>query len=138
MQIAFPAIVETARPAARWRSRLTLSLLLASIFLTALALRASGLDTYGFSEDEVAKLRAIEAYRRGDFAANAEHPMLMKLTMWASLTLTDQWNRLAPSLAIAPEIALRLPNALAGSATTLAIYGAGSLLLGPAVGLVAA
>jgi hypothetical protein len=138
MHIAVPATVETARPAARWRSRLTLSLLLASIFLTALAVRASGLDTYGFSEDEVAKLRAIDAYRSGDFTANAEHPMLMKLAMWASLASADQWNRLAPSLPIAPEIALRLPNALAGSATTLAIYGAGSLLLGPAVGLVSA
>src|SRR5690242_3521074 len=98
MHIAFPATVETARPAARWRRRLTLSLLLASIFLTALSLRAYGLDTYGFSEDEVAKLRAIEAYRRGDFTPNAEHPMLMKLAMWASLASADQWNRLAPSL----------------------------------------
>jgi hypothetical protein len=121
-----------------WRSRLPLQLLLAFIVLTALGLRLNGLDTYGFSEDEVAKLRAIEGYRRGDFSPNAEHPMLMKLMMWGSLAATEQWNRMAPALPIAPETALRLPNVIAGAATTLAVYGAGSLLLGSAAGVVAA
>ena len=138
MHIVSPATVEAARRSVGWRSRLPLQLLLAFIALTALSLRLDGLDTYGFSEDEVAKLRAIEAYRRGEFSANAEHPMLMKLTMWGSLATAEQWNRLAPSLAIAPETALRLPNVIAGAATTLAVYGAGSLLLGSATGIVAA
>lgn len=138
MHIVSPATVEAARPRLGWRSRLPLHLLLASIVVTALGLRLDGLDTYGFSEDEVAKVRAIEAYRRGDFSPNAEHPMLMKLMMWGSLAAAEQWNRMAPSLAVAPETALRLPNVIAGAATTLAVYGAGSLLLGSAAGLVAA
>ena len=138
MHTALPATVKTVPPATGWRSRLPLQLLLAFIVLTALALRLDGLSTYGFSEDEVAKLRAIDAYRRGDFSANAEHPMLMKLTMWASLNLADVWNRAAPSLIIVPETALRIPNAIAGAATALAVYGAASLLLGPVVGILAA
>jgi hypothetical protein len=33
-----------------------------------------GLSVNGFTQDEVAKLHAIEAYRQGDFSANAETP----------------------------------------------------------------
>ena len=138
MHTALSVALKTASPATGWRSRLPLQLLVALIVLTALALRLDGLSTYGFSEDEVAKLQAIDAYRRGDFTANAEHPMLMKLTMWASLNLADVWNRAVPSLVIAQETALRFPNALAGAVTVLAVYGAGSMLLGPVVGILGA
>jgi len=139
MHTVSPATVKTAHPFAGSRSRLRLHLLLAFIVLTALGLRLYGLSTYGFSEDEVAKFQAIDAYRRGDFSQNAEHPMLMKLAMWASLDVAEAWNRrMPPSAALAPEAALRLPNAVAGAATTLAVYGAGSLLLGPASAIVAA
>jgi predicted membrane-bound mannosyltransferase len=138
MHTAAPAAVTTEHPLAASRSRLPLHLLVACIVLTALALRLYGLGTYGFSEDEVAKLQAIDAYRHGDFSANGEHPMLMKLAMWASLAFAERWNDLAPSMAISPEAALRLPNVIAGAATTLAVYGVGALLLGPAAGIVAA
>lgn len=118
----------------RWRQPL---LLLA--VLLGLAFRVVALDTYGFSEDESAKLRAIDAYRRGDFTANAEHPMLMKLSMWASLSAADAWNGLAPAaLAVAPETALRLPNAVAGTATLAAVSGLAAVLFGWPVGLMAA
>src|SRR6267142_2694025 len=49
---------------------------LAVVTSLAFGYRAVALSTYGFSEDEVNKVRAIEQYRRGDFGANAEHPML--------------------------------------------------------------
>ena len=139
MHTVSPATVKTAPSSTGWRSRLPLQLLLAFIVLTGLGLRLDGLSAYGFSEDEVAKLQAIDAYRRGDYSANAEHPMLMKLAMWGSLDVAEAWNRRMPrSVAIAQESALRLPNAIAGAATTLAVYGAGSLLLGPATAILAA
>jgi hypothetical protein len=87
----------------------------------------------------VAKLHAVDAYRRGEFSANAEHPMLMKLAVWASLSAADAWNARAPSsLALAPEAALRLPNALAGTATVAAIYGLAAVFYGPVVAAAAA
>ncbi len=52
---------------------------LAVVTSLAFGYRAVALSTYGFSEDEVNKVRAIEQYRHGHFGANAEHPMLMKL-----------------------------------------------------------
>src|SRR5262245_35956156 len=105
----------------------------------ALACRTTALGTYGLSEDEVAKLEAVESYRQGDFSANAEHPMLMKLAIWASLNLADVWNaHTPPSLAIATETAVRMPNALAGTATVAAVFGVATLFFGPLVGAIAA
>src|SRR5207248_11256099 len=42
------------------------------VLATALALtfRIGALSTYGFSEDELNKVHAIEQYRKGDFGAN--------------------------------------------------------------------
>jgi hypothetical protein len=112
--------------------------LLAAAIAIALLFRAYGLGTYGISEDEAAKLRAIEAYGRGEFSANAEHPMLMKLAILASLEAAERWNALAVAPPVTPEAALRLPNVLAGSATVAAIYGVGRLFFGSAIALAAA
>ena len=113
--------------------------LLAAIVALALGFRVSALSAYGFSEDEVAKLRAVDAYRAGQFSANAEHPMLMKLAIWGSLSAADRWNSVAPPpLVLAPETALRLPNALAGTATVAVVYGIAAILFGAGVGLTAA
>src|SRR5439155_24060149 len=57
---------------------------LACATLLAGVVRIGALDTYGFSEDEINKVQAIEQYRAGHFGANAEHPMLMKLAIWDS------------------------------------------------------
>lgn len=105
----------------------------------ALTFRVSSLSTYGLSEDEINKVHAIEQYRAGNFAANAEHPMLMKLAMWGSVSLSESWNRIAPPASAIPiETAIRLPNAIAGAATTLAMFGVADLLFGGTVGVVAA
>jgi len=107
--------------------------------LLALTFRASALSTYGLSEDEINKVHAIEQYRAGNVVANAEHPMLMKLAMWGSVRLSESWNRIAPPASAIPiETAIRLPNAIAGAATTLAMFGVADLLFGGAVGAVAA
>ncbi|HMF93377.1 MAG TPA: glycosyltransferase family 39 protein [Vicinamibacterales bacterium] len=102
--------------------------------LIAATVRITALDTYGFSEDEINKVEAIEQYRAGHFGANAEHPMLMKLAMWASVGVADRWNRVAPpEAAISPETAVRLPNALAGAATTAVLFGVADMLFGGSV-----
>ncbi len=104
---------------------------LAVVTSLAFGYRAVGLSTYGLSEDEVNKVRAIEQYRHGHFGANAEHPMLMKLAMWGSVELTSAWNRVAPTgQTVAMESAIRLPNVLAGTLTTLVLFGLADMLFG--------
>src|SRR5436305_10929210 len=66
--------------------------LVAAIVSAALLVRLFGLGASGFTEDEVNKLHAIQAYRHGEFSANAEHPMLMKLAMWGSIVAAERWN----------------------------------------------
>jgi 4-amino-4-deoxy-L-arabinose transferase-like glycosyltransferase len=88
------------------------------------------------SDDEINKVNALDQYRAGRFGANAEHPLLMKLAMWCSVEAGEVWNRFAkPAAALPLETAIRLPNALAGAATTVALFGTADLLFG---GLVAA
>jgi hypothetical protein len=103
-----------------------------AVVLGAAALtRTAHLATYGFSEDEINKVHAVEEYRQGRFGANAEHPMLMKLAMWGSVALSERWNAVAPPEgAISLETAIRLPNALAGVATTLLLFAVVDLLFG--------
>src|SRR3982074_513717 len=97
---------------------------LAVVTSLAFGYRAVALSTYGLSEDEINKVRAIEQYRHGHFGANAEHPMLMKLAMWGSVELTGVWNQVAPTRqAVAIESALRLPNVIAGTLTALVLFG---------------
>ena len=76
-------------------------------------LRINQLSAIGFAEDEMNKLDAISAYERGDFSANAEHPMVMKLLMWGSL-------KIAPIEST--EVALRLPNVFVGALTVIPLF----------------
>jgi hypothetical protein len=115
-----------------WARTKIVAVAMATVF--ALGLRMTALSTYGLSEDELNKVHAIEQYREGHFAANAEHPMLMKLAMWASVDLAQAWNRIAPlDQAMSLETALRLPNAIAGAATTYVLFGIADLLFGGTV-----
>jgi dolichyl-phosphate-mannose-protein mannosyltransferase len=112
---------------------------LAGAVLVAVAVRVAGLDTYGFSEDEISKVQAIEQYREGHLGANAEHPVLMKLAMWSSVGIAGAWNRVAPpDSAMSLEAAVRLPNAIAGALTTVAVFGVADLLFGGTVAAAAA
>jgi hypothetical protein len=81
--------------------------------IVGFGLRITQLGAIGFAEDEMNKLDAIHAYERGDFTANSEHPMVMKLLMWASL-------RGIP--ASSEEAALRFPNALIGALTVIPLF----------------
>jgi hypothetical protein len=86
---------------------------LALLVVLGFGLRITQLGAVGFAEDEMNKLDAVHAYERGDFSANSEHPMVMKLLMWASL-------RGVP--ANTEEAALRFPNALIGALTVIPLF----------------
>jgi hypothetical protein len=112
---------------------------IAVVMALGFGLRAAGLSTYGFSEDEINKVRAIEDYRAGHLSANAEHPMLMKLAMLASVETARVWNHIATEeSAIAIESAVRLPNALVGAATAAVVFLLCDVLFGSSVAMVAA
>ena len=55
------------------------------LVLVGFGFRVWQLGAIGFAEDEVNKVEAVRAYERGDITANAEHPMLMKVLMFASV-----------------------------------------------------
>jgi 4-amino-4-deoxy-L-arabinose transferase-like glycosyltransferase len=76
------------------------------------SLRVNQLGASGFAEDEMNKLDAVRAYQHGDFTANGEHPMVMKLLMWGSLN----------AIPASDEVALRLPNALIGALTVVPLF----------------
>lgn len=91
---------------------------MAVMILCGAGLRLKGLGAVGFAEDEINKIDAARAYDRGDFTANAEHPMLMKILIDLSLRGARVLNSLT-SWAISDEAALRFPNALFGALTAI-------------------
>ncbi|MFY9609919.1 MAG: glycosyltransferase family 39 protein [Blastocatellia bacterium] len=97
------------------------------------------LDEASFAEDEANKIFAIRAYRQGDFTANAEHPMVMKLLCYASVEAVSVWNRaFGKSLGItaSEETALRLPNVTFGALTVVPLLLLTSTLLGFRIGFI--
>jgi hypothetical protein len=93
---------------------------LAVLIIVGLVFRASHLGALGFAEDEVNKVDAVRAYERGDITANAEHPMLMKALMFASLRVGRAIR--AGGQAISNEALLRLPNAIFGALTAIPLF----------------
>src|SRR5579864_7792935 len=102
-----------------WHRDAAIALLLTVL---AFAVRLNQVDFYSVSEDESAKWSAVQEYRHGHFlGVNSEHPMMLKVLAWASLTAGERWSRFAslhnwPSMK--PEGWLRFPNVLLGAATT--------------------
>ncbi len=94
---------------------------LAICVVLGLGLRISNLGAIGFAEDEMNKLDAIRAYERGDISANAEHPMMMKALMFASVKAATAWHNLTGS-AVSDEFALRLPNAIVGALSAIPLF----------------
>jgi hypothetical protein len=111
------------------------------LMLTAagFALRVGGISRVGFAEDEINKLEAARAYGRGELTQNAEHPVLMKALIFASLGAARAWNEHAePTLRVSDEAAVRLPNVLFGSLTVFPIFLLTAAFFGRRTGLVAA
>jgi hypothetical protein len=107
------------------------------MIVTGLGLRLAGLGRIGFAEDEINKLEAVRAYDRGDFTANAEHPMLMKALIDVSMRGARAWTSIT-GRAISDEAALRFPNALFGSLTAIPLFLLAAALFGRPTGLWAA
>ncbi len=100
--------------------------------------RAYRLDASGLAEDEANKIFAVRAYEQGDFTANAEHPMVMKMLCYFSMHAASAWNRAAGQrldLVISEETALRLPNAAFGALTVVPLFLLTTGLLGIRTGL---
>ena len=108
------------------------------------ALRVGGAARLGLAEDEINKLEAVRAYARGDLTQNAEHPVLMKALIFASVGAAHLWNargaegERAKSLDISDETALRLPNIIFGSLTVFPVFLLTAAFFGRRTGLVAA
>ncbi|HEV8589992.1 MAG TPA: glycosyltransferase family 39 protein [Pyrinomonadaceae bacterium] len=113
-----PARAATAIRAAvmSWQRAAVIAMTL--MVLIGAGLRMKGLGAIGFAEDEINKVEAARAYDRGDFTANAEHPMLMKLLIDLSLRGARAWNSFAGQ-AISEEAALRFPNVVFGALTAI-------------------
>jgi transposase len=94
------------------------TVIVALIVLLAIGLyfRVSKLDAINFAEDEVNKVNAIRAYEKGDITANAEHPMLMKALMFASVKIGRAIGKGND------EVLFRLPNAIFGALTILPLF----------------
>ncbi|MEK6321587.1 MAG: glycosyltransferase family 39 protein [Acidobacteriota bacterium] len=103
--------------------------------------RAYRVDAAGFAEDEANKIFAVRAYEQGDFTANAEHPMVMKMLCYASMHTAAVWNTAAGQkldLVMSEETALRLPNVALGALTVIPLLLLTAGLLGFRVGFITA
>src|SRR5215471_17441518 len=77
----------------RWHRDAAIVLLLTVL---AFAVRLNHVGFNSLSEDESAKWTAVQEYRQGHFVGvNSEHPMMLKVLAWASLTVGERWNRVA-------------------------------------------
>jgi hypothetical protein len=95
--------------------------------------RAIRLDAASLAEDEANKIFAIRNYRQGDFTANGEHPMVMKLFCYASVQAAVAWDQTlgkSLGLTVTEETALRLPSATFGALTVIPLLLLTSTLLG--------
>ena len=116
------------------------------VLLAALGfgLRMWGVSELGLAEDEINKLEAVRAYGRGDFTENAEHPMLMKVLIYASVRAAGRWNARAPEgdrlrlLDVSDEAAVRFPNILFGALTVFPVFLLTAAFFRARTGLVAA
>lgn len=102
-----------------WRKSVVLTLALAVV--AGFGLRVKGLGSIGFAEDEINKWEAVQAYDRGDFSVNAEHPMLMKVLIDLSLRTSRSLNS-ATGSSISEEAALRFPNVVFGALTAIPLF----------------
>jgi hypothetical protein len=123
METEEPVLTEFQDRSWRWHRDAAIALLLTVL---AFAVRLNHLGFNSLSEDESAKWAAVQEYSHGHFVGvNSEHPMMLKVLAWVSLTAGKRWNRLArlhswPTMG--PEGWLRFPNVLFGAATTAILF----------------
>ena len=110
----------------RWIGRYREGGLVLLLTVLAFAVRVARVDFNSLSEDESAKWAAVQEYRHGHFAGvNSEHPMLPKMSAWASLAAGERWGQIAAAhhkTSLSPEGWLRLPNVIFGAASARRWY----------------
>ncbi len=97
------------------------------LMISGFGFRASHLGAIGFAEDED---------QRVDITANAEHPMLMKALMFASLRVGQALQ--TGGRATSNEALLRLPNAIFGALTVIPLFLLTAAFFDRRTGLIAA
>src|SRR5258706_6782350 len=113
------ALIPLSATALSWEK--TAVIVIGLMIVIGFGLRLAGLGRIGFAEDEINKLDAVCAYDRGDFTANAEHPMLMKAMIDVSMRAARAWDS-RTGQAISDEAALRFPNVLFGALTAIPLF----------------
>jgi hypothetical protein len=108
------------------------------VMLVAIGLgfRALHLGAIGFAEDEANKVNAVRDYERGAITTNAEHPMLMKQLMFASVKIGHALQKAGK--AINDETLFRLPNAIFGALTAIPLFLLTAAFFDRRTGLIAA
>jgi Dolichyl-phosphate-mannose-protein mannosyltransferase len=123
METEEPLLNESQDRSRCWQRDAAIALLLTVL---AFAVRLNQVGFNSLSEDESAKWAAVQEYRQGHFVGvNSEHPMMLKVLAWVSLTAGAHWNHLAslhswPTMS--PEGWLRFPNVVFGAATTAILF----------------
>ena len=108
------------------------------------ALRLYDLGGPSFSDDEIFKVNAVNSYRAGQWTVTGddEHPLAMKLLIYASYGVRDLWNTHVAGdnkvLEVGIESATRMPNALVGTFIALLLAFLGRELFSRRIGLIAA
>lgn len=140
LEVSFPEIDQlNLETLAFDRLKLRKILIIVIAVIAGFGARVYRLDAAGFAEDEANKVFATRSYEQGDFTANAEHPMLMKLLCYGTLHAAAGWNRSfggALRMQISDETALRLPNAVFGALTVIPLFLLTTGLLGFRVGAI--
>ena len=101
----------------RFDRRVVAALIL--LVLIGLGFRVWQLGAIGFAEDEVNKINAVRSYENGDITANAEHPMLMKIFMFASVKIA---RAVKGDGGYSDEVMFRLPNVFFGALTVVPLF----------------
>jgi len=134
LEVSFPEIDQlNLETLAFDRLKLRKLLIIVIAVIAGFGARVYRLDAAGFAEDEANKVFATRSYEQGDFTANAEHPMLMKLLCYGTLHAAAGWNRSfggALRMQVSDETALRLPNAVFGALTVIPLFLLTTALLG--------
>lgn len=108
------------------------------------ALRFYDLGGPSFSDDEIFKVNAVNAYRSGQWTVTGddEHPLAMKLLIYAAYGVRDLWNTHVAgdnkAIEVGIESATRAPNALIGTFIALLLAFLCRELFSRRVGLIAA
>lgn len=129
-------------------NRRTVTAVLCIFLLIGFGLRAFDLSAESLGEDELNKLETVNEYReKGLTGRNGEHPFLMKGMQTVSLSIAGKLNdaffttsptQSSNGFKISDEAALRMPTAVIGTLTILALFLLVREMFGSSLALISA